>query len=155
MHNEHKRTEASCSGNGNLSFGGSPISNSGDENSKNVEVLSMVGPVDNPDLIQDHVDGYPVSSESDESTTTDIDYQLTNDGSSSCENEDKPSGSSNEIESYKSDSMNYPNSVTRDVLTCEDNKNDKGICDTSKDQTIKLLREEVVQPLIFLKLFFC
>ncbi|XP_073302244.1 phospholipase SGR2-like isoform X1 [Primulina huaijiensis] len=143
MHNEHKRTEASCSGNDNFSFGGNPVSNSGDENSKNVEVLSMVGPVDNSDLIEDHVDGYPVSSESDESTTTDIGYQLTNDASSSCKNEDKHSCSSNEIESYKSDSMNYPNSMTTDVLLCEDNKNDQGICDISKDQTIKLLREEI------------
>ncbi|XP_073129057.1 phospholipase SGR2-like isoform X2 [Henckelia pumila] len=141
MHNEHERTEASCSGH-NLSFGGNPVSNSGDENSKNVEILSMAGPVDNPDLTEDHVDGFPVLSESDGSTTTDIGYQLTNDGSSSCE-EDKPSCNLNEIESHTNDSMNHPYSMTSDVLMCEEEKNDKGICDTSKDHTIKLLREEI------------
>ncbi|KAK4492143.1 hypothetical protein RD792_002940 [Penstemon davidsonii] len=149
MYKEHKISEAHSSIKNNLSSGNIPISHFVNESSKNLEDESMTGPVDDPDLAEEPVEGTsnplgpPALSESDGSTTTDIGYQQTNDALASDENANEPFGNFNDIEFYKSDMMNDRNSINSEVGPSDDNKNNKDIPNNDKDETIKSLCGEI------------
>ncbi|KAL2467475.1 Phospholipase SGR2 [Forsythia ovata] len=150
MYKTHNRSETSYLDRNNLTS----ISNLGDVSSVDVKYKSMVGPVEREnvqgetwflDLVEEsQVGSYnpvvsPASSESDESATTDVGRQQTNDASLSDENANAPSGDSNAMISYKSDVMNDPNSIKNAL----DDKNDGEVSDNDKAETIKSLREEI------------
>ncbi|KAI3461756.1 hypothetical protein Pfo_018419 [Paulownia fortunei] len=149
MYKEHERSEAPCSVRNNLSSSCNPISNFGDESSENAGVESIVSHADNPDLVEETVEGTcnqlgpPAASESDESTTIDAGYQQTNDASLSDENSNEPFSNLNHKELYKSDVMSDPNIMKSEVVPCDDNKNGENISDNDKDEIIKSLREEI------------
>ncbi|KAL0390326.1 UNVERIFIED_CONTAM: Phospholipase SGR2 [Sesamum calycinum] len=149
MYKEHKRSEVPCTTTNTSSASGNPISNSGDESTRNVGEESIVGHEHNTDLVEEPVEGTcnqlgpAASSESDESTTIDTGYQPTNAASPSDENPDEPSCSSDHMEFYRSDMKADSNSMKSGVVPSDNNKDGKDISNNGKDEIIKSLREEI------------
>ncbi|KAL0436642.1 UNVERIFIED_CONTAM: Phospholipase SGR2 [Sesamum radiatum] len=149
MYKEHKRSEVPCTTTNTSSASGNPISNSGDESTRNVGEESIVSHEHNPDLMEEPVEGTcnqlgpAASSESDESTTIDTGYQQTYDASSSDENPNEPSCSSDHMELYRNDMMDDPNGMKSEVVPSDNNKDGEHISQNDRDEIIKSLREEV------------
>ncbi|KAK4408753.1 Phospholipase SGR2 [Sesamum angolense] len=149
MYKEHKSSEVPCTTTNTSSASGNPISNSGDESTRNVGEESIVSHEHNTDLVEEPVEGTcnqlgpAASSESDESSTIDTGYQPTNAASSSDENPDEPSCSSDHMEFYRSDMMADSNSMKSGVVPSDNNKDCKDISNNDKDEIIKSLREEI------------
>ncbi|KAL8531348.1 hypothetical protein ACS0TY_008101 [Phlomoides rotata] len=147
MYKKQKCNEVPCSIGNDLISSNKPISSFSDESSENVESESMGSPVD-PDLLEESVEGTfnplgpPASSESDSSSTIDIDYQKTND-ISLLDGNINPFHSSYGLEFCTSDLINDPDSMGPDAVPCDDSTVERDISDSSKAETIKLLKEEI------------
>ncbi|XP_073291658.1 phospholipase SGR2-like isoform X1 [Primulina huaijiensis] len=145
---KERRNEANCSIRNNISSDCNFMSNIGDERSENVDIESIVGHVDNQDIVEESMQGSciplgpPALSVSDESNTTDTDYQKTNDALSSDENVNNSFGNSNLMGSYKSYMVDDPNILSSEVVLCDGDKDDEDIFD-NKDEAIKLMKEEI------------
>lgn len=152
MYKKQKRNEVSCPIENDFTSSNNPISSFSDESSEKVESESMGSLVD-PDLLEESVEGTfnplgpPASSESDSST--DIGYQKTND-TSSFDGNINPFHSSYDSELDKCDLINDPDSMTPDDVPCDDSTAERDTSDSSKAETIKLLKEEVPTGVFFL-----
>lgn len=149
MYREHNTGEAPCCIGNKLPSDSNPISNFGNESSENFEIENTVSPVDYPDLYEEPVEetfkplSPPASSESDVSSTTDIDYQQTNDASSLDENTIELFHNSDHMGFHRSDMTNHPNTMKTSV-SFDNSTDEKDFSDNKKAETIKMLREEVV-----------
>ncbi|KAL0460390.1 UNVERIFIED_CONTAM: Phospholipase SGR2 [Sesamum latifolium] len=122
MYKEHKRSEVPCTTTNTSSASGNPISNSGDESTRNVgeESINQMSRL-----------------------LYDTGYQQTYDASSSDENPNEPSCSSDHMVLYKSDMVDDPNSMKSEVVPSDNNKDGEDISNNDKDEVIKSLREEI------------
>lgn len=98
--------------------------------------------------------GHPALSVSDDSSTTGIDYQKTNDAFSSDDNVNESFGNSNLMGSCKRYMVDDPNIMSSEVVLCDGDKDDEDISDNDKDEAIKLMKEEVVPLTILLSFLF-
>ncbi|XP_075519759.1 phospholipase SGR2-like isoform X1 [Primulina tabacum] len=142
--------DANCSIRNIISSEHNLMSNMGDERSENVDFESIVGHVNDQNIVEESMQGSciplgpPTLSVSDESNTTDIDYQNTNDALSSDEKVNESFGNSNLMGSYKSYMVDEPNVMCGEVVLCDGDKDDEDIFDNNdKDEAIKLMKEEI------------
>ncbi|XP_073140198.1 phospholipase SGR2-like [Henckelia pumila] len=146
---KERKNEANCSIRNNISSDCNFTSNMGDERSENVEIESIVCHVDNQDIVEESMQGScipsgpPALSVSDESNTTDIDYQKANDPLPSDENADESFGNSNLMGCYKSYMVDDPNIMSSEVVLCDGDKDDEGIFEDDKDEAVKSMKEEI------------
>lgn len=147
MYKEREKKEADSSVKNDLTPNCNPTSDVGDEKVENSGGESIVSDADNPDLVEEHLEGVgnqlspPALSESDESTTTDTSYQQKNDVLASDQNWDKSLDSSNYGECCKAETKS---SMKSEIVPCDDDPSREDISDDEKDEVIKSLREEVV-----------
>ncbi|XP_057772583.1 phospholipase SGR2-like isoform X2 [Salvia miltiorrhiza] len=146
---EQEKSEAHCSMGNDLSRNCNPTSDLGHERVENSGGESIVSDAENPDLVEEHVEGVcnqfgpPVLSESDESTTNDTSYQQKNDVFISDENHDKSLDSLNYREYSKPEMISNLSSMKCEIETCDDEPSGENIADNDKDEMIKSLREEI------------
>ncbi|KAH6765763.1 shoot gravitropism 2 [Perilla frutescens var. hirtella] len=142
MYKEREKTEAHCSTRNDLLPNCNPTSDVGDERVENSGGESIVSDADDPDLVEEHVEGVcnqlgpPALSESDESTTYDTSYQQKNDASTSDENRDKSPNCKTEI-------ISNPSSMKCEIVPYNDDPCVEDISDNNKDEIIKSLTEEI------------
>ncbi|KAL8516477.1 hypothetical protein ACS0TY_014943 [Phlomoides rotata] len=142
MYKKQKEKELHCSTRKNDSSKCNPSLGVQDESSESSVGESTVSHADNPNLVEEHVDGVrnqlapapPALSDSDESTSVDTGHEQTNDAFVSVENSIETPSISDNREYYENE-MNDSNSMKSEIIPCDDNPNGKDVADNTSVHT--------------------